>query len=474
MIHLQNVTYTYPHAQQTALQDISLTVEPGQLVLCTGPSGCGKSTLINIINGLIPHYLQGTLEGEVTVDRVPTRQSTPDELASRVGTLFQNPDRQFFALTVADEMAVALQWRGWSPEKTNEAVMEAAERMGIISLLGQTIFGLSDGQKQKVAIASLLATKPAALVLDEPSANLDPESTLELAQILISLKNDGLAIFVVDHRLAWLRNIADTLLVLQESKNIRQVEFSTLDDDHFRISHGLRAARVEDGRDNLVEMDIPSPEENIFGCQNLHFGYTKEFTIFSGAAFAFRAGEIIALIGKNGVGKTTLARLFTGLEKSKFGDFSSKRTPIPTRSLVKYAQVVLQNAGHQLRMRTVGAELADAALSTFTPTGGAADVQKCLEEYGLSHLKDRHPQSLSGGEKQRLAIACATIRSPAMLILDEPTSGLDGLNMERIAVNVRQAAQNGSAVVVITHDLELMNAVCTKKLTLPLSSTACA
>lgn len=466
MLQLNNVTYTYPHASIPALEDISIQVGNGELVLCTGPSGCGKSTLINIINGLIPHYMNGNLSGEIVVNEVSTRESTPVELASFVGTLFQNPDRQFFALTVADEMAVALQWKGWPPEKTEVAVREAAERLDLSSLLGQTIFGLSDGQKQKVAIASLLATKPQALVLDEPSANLDPESTSELAQILLDLKREGLAIFVVDHRLSWLRNIADTVVILQQGRKMLQTDYAILDDEGFRNTHGLRAAKVEDIRDELVDMAIVPKADSVFSCENLNFGYTKDKPIFSEAAFGFRAGEVTALIGKNGSGKTTLARLFTGLEKSKQGKFFSEGNPVPRRSLVKYAQVVLQNAGHQLRMRTVKDELDDAVLSAFNPAVAASCVLFCLSEYGLEHLATRHPQSLSGGEKQRLAVACATIRSPPLLILDEPTSGLDGRNMELIANNVRRAAHRGAAVLVITHDLELMNTVCTQKITL--------
>lgn len=464
MLKFIDVSYHYPYSSAPAVENISFSLSAGEILLCTGRSGCGKSTLTRLADGLCPHYLGGELAGDVYVAGRNTRNLSPQEISLQAGTLFQDPERQFFAMTVGDEIGLALQWRGVPQDKVRRAVAESAERLGISALLHQTIFGLSEGQKQKVALAALLALCPRALILDEPSANLDPESTAELAGILSELKNEGLAILVVDHRLAWLRGTADKALVLEKGRIAASGPFEILDDPALREQHGLRDARVEDPRGRLPLLEAQA-DQNFFCCRDINFTYPKGREIFRGASFAFPAGETVALTGENGVGKTTLSRILTGLNRPKSGEVLVKGRAIKPRHLPRHAQVVLQNASHQLRMNSVLAEICDAA----DPGSGfrqSAPGLETLKLYGLVHLKDRHPQSLSGGEKQRLALACATIRKPEVLLLDEPTSGLDGENMRRIAQNIEACRASGSAILVITHDLELMRLVCKKQLRL--------
>ena len=465
MLRFSSVTYTYPHADRPAARNISFGLAPGQAMLCTGRSGCGKSTLVRLANGLAPHYLRGVLHGEVTVAGTSTLRVSPAELAQSVGTLFQDPERQFFALTVGDELRLGLEWRGWAPERVREAALAAARLLGIEPLLDQSIFGLSEGQKQKVALAALLASRPGLLVLDEPSANLDPESTRELAQTLRMLKKQGIALFVVDHRLSWMREVADSVLVLDEGECVAAGDFSLLEDEALRERHGLRNPVVADGRQGLPDMR-PAGNGDFFACRDLSFAYPRCEPVFEDKSVSFAPGGIIALIGDNGVGKTTLARLLTGLERPQKGSVLAGGRPVKPRALSGFAQVVLQNAGHQLRMNTVAAELDDALLPGVKDRDRRAEVQSRMEQFGIDHLAGRHPQSLSGGEQQRLAVACAAVRRPSMLILDEPTSGLDGENMRRMADSMEQAAAQGACLLVITHDLELMNRVCTEKLVL--------
>ena len=466
MLQFTSVTYTYPHANAPAVRNIDFRLAPGEAVLCTGRSGCGKSTLIRLANGLAPHHLGGALHGEVLVAGQWSTDTNPAELALNVGTLFQDPERQFFALTVGDELAIGLQWRGWESKRIQEAVAESAALMGIESLLDQTIFGLSEGQKQKVALAGLLASRPKLLVLDEPSANLDPESTQELAQTLAMLKSKGIALFIVDHRLGWMRDVADRVLVLDAGEKVAEGDFSLLDDAALRSRCGLRAAEVSDVRSSLPEMPLRKAQD-FFACQALSFAYPKGRSIFAELELSFAPGRIIALLGDNGTGKTTLARLLAGLERPQAGHVLVDGREVKPKRLAHHVQVVLQNAGHQLRMNSVAAELEDALPESVPAGERAAEVGSLLESYGLTALAARHPQSLSGGEQQRLAVACAAVRRPRILILDEPTSGLDGENMRRMAEAMTQAAQNGACLLVITHDLELMNHVCTEKIVLP-------
>lgn len=467
MLNFENVSYSYPYSNQNAVTDLSFSLRAGELLLCTGRSGCGKSTLIRLANGLCPHYMHGTLSGRVMVTGKDTALSNPQEISQSLGTLFQDPERQFFAMTVRDELGLALQWRGDKPEQIASVVAQNAERLGITEILGQTLFGLSEGQKQKVALASLLCLRPRLLVLDEPSANLDPESTAELANTLNTLKAEGIAILVVDHRLAWLRPCTDKVLVLDGGSVAASGNFEILDDPALQMRHGLRSPVFDDPRANLPLLESsPADGVALLSCRGIQFKYAKRGReIFNDASFAFQAGEVIALTGENGVGKTTLSRILTGLSKPQKGEVMIAGKVVKPRQLPRHAQVVLQNASHQLRMNSVLLELCDAA----NPGRGLKDVDKALnalQSYGLAELKDRHPQSLSGGEKQRLALACATIRQPQVLLLDEPTSGLDGENMKRIAQNVQEVADNGAVVLSITHDLELMRLICRKQLCL--------
>lgn len=468
MLHFDSVTYTYPHAQRAALQGVSFSLQPGKALLCTGRSGCGKSTLIRLANGLAPHYLRGVLQGEIHVCGRNSRETPPAKLAQTVGTLFQDPERQFFALTVGDELAMSLQWRGFQPSRIQKAVHESARLLGIGHLLEHTIFGLSEGQKQKVALASLLAAGPRLLLLDEPSANLDPEAVEDLITTLAMLKSRGVALLVVDHRLYWMRELADKVLVLDNGRQAAYGDFSLLDDSGFRERCGLRSPLVRDSRGDLPERSpcVAHGLGDFFGCEALSFTYPKGRPIFSGMNLSFSPGEAIALLGDNGTGKTTLARLLTGLERPRQGTVFVSGKPVKARHLPGFAQTVLQNAGHQLRMNSVAAELEDALHGVRCKETRRTKVKACMHRFGIGHLAGRHPQSLSGGEQQRLAVACAAIRKPRMLILDEPTSGLDGENMLRMASAMQDVAEHEACLLVITHDLELINHVCTEKIVL--------
>lgn len=477
MIRFDSVTYTYPFQPQPAVRDITFNVRPGELVLCTGVSGCGKSTLMRLANGLCPHYYQGTLEGAVTINGASTVARDLHELADDIGTLFQNPEEQFFALGVEDELVFAHEWRGRTVAEIDERVGPVTGDFNLRPVLGSSVHELSDGQKQKVGLASILSQKPAALILDEPTANLDPEATAELARHLVRLKEQGIAILVVDHRLYWLENAADRVLVMADGRIVEQGPYSLLRDETLRERYGLRGARVDDPRAALPAPDADG--NTALRVTGLSFAYPGKAPIFSDAACAVPEG-VTAVIGGNGAGKTTFARLLTGLNKAGSGTFVLEGREITPAKLLERASLVLQNADHQLYMRTVAEEVVTCLrLASLTGNGQdrnglLAEAMALLERFGLHTLAERHPQSLSGGEKQRLVIACALAKKPDVLILDEPTSGLDGRNMRRIAEALRHSAASGARVLVITHDLELMAGVCTSALRLSPQPTASA
>nr|WP_304642168.1 ATP-binding cassette domain-containing protein [uncultured Parasutterella sp.] len=454
MINLDHVTYQYPFSSRFALEDISLNVSAGEVVLVTGVSGCGKSTLIRLINGLCPHYYGGSLKGRVKVCGRDNKAEKLSDISHRVGTLFQNPESQFFALGVEEEMAFMSECRGTDPNEIDRKIADAANRFGLNSVLKNTIHELSQGQKQKVGLASLMMEPLKVLILDEPTGNLDPESTEDLAREVQKLKEQGTAILVVDHRLYWLKDVADRVIVLEKGRIIREGTFNDLD-PAFRSKVGLREISVTDCRDTLpVPMSASHP---ILSVRDLTFEYPGR-AVMRHFNMELPKG-ICGVFGENGAGKTTLARLLTGLNKAKEGSFAIRGQKLDQKECLRHVAVVLQNADHQLYMRTVFEEL-QTSLEAAGCKGGSRAAEELLGLFDLQDLKDRHPHSLSGGQKQRLVIACAFAKNPDVIILDEPTSGLDGANLKRIASALKRLSDEGKAVLVITHDLELIQMVC--------------
>lgn len=470
LISLDHVTYRYPFTGRDAVTDISIDVKPGEAVLVTGVSGCGKTTLIRLINGLAPGYYGGKVTGSIHVAGIPNASRTLPEIAADCGTLFQDPENQFFALNVEDELAFAEEWRGTPREGIRRKIEDAVKRFGIGRVLSSSIHELSEGEKQKVGLSSITMTDPKALIFDEPTANLDPESTEALASEIIRLKKEGKAILVVDHRLYWLAGAVDRVIVMEDGRMAEEGDFSILTPELCR-RYGLRSAAVPDVRETLPRNEEASGRP-VLAADAVTFAYKGKAPVFDDATFGIHPG-ITAVIGHNGAGKTTLARLLTGLAKPVKGGFLLGGKQADAKTLLASVSIVLQNADHQLHMKTVLGEV----MSSLAAAGRPAEREDALPLLSLFHLEslaERHPQSLSGGQKQRLVIALAFAKDPDVIILDEPTSGLDGVNMRRIARALESMAKEGKAVLVITHDLELLKLCCERRLTLPIRNEVLA
>lgn len=453
MIEVKNVSYTYSDSKEKALNNVSFTVNDGEIVLCTGRSGCGKSTVIRVINGLCPDYYGGTLEGSVSLNGENSAEMDLTEISRRVGTLFQNPERQFFALNVEDEIAFALEWMGLSRDEIKRRLERVIKRFSLEGIRNNSIAALSEGQKQKVGLAEIVALHGKNIILDEPTANLDPQSTEDLARLLFELKQEGYCIFIVDHRHYWLNAIADRVLIMSDGKIEKEGNFSILDNASLQKEYGLRKAYVTDRRALLKDLD-PWGTDYVVKGEHVAFTYKDGKTIFKDLNFAVPEG-INVLIGENGIGKTTLSRLIFGLEKLSGGKIEFK-DPKGKKPL-QLGSIVLQNTDYQLNMQTVYQEVAICMTLADGVKPQPGKVMELLEKLDLSALSYRHPQSLSGGQKQRLVIACALAKNPQVLVLDEPTSGLDGANMQRIKNILHDYAKDGRAALVITHDLELID-----------------
>ena len=478
MIRFDHVSYRYPHAQSSTVQDIDFDVPAGSITVVSGPSGCGKTTILRLANGLAPHYWKGDVTGHVFVQGIDNQTRPVARIARDAGTLFQDPEEQFFALNIGDEIAFALTWMGLPADEIRSRVHKAARRLRLRDLLDQEIGALSEGEKQRVGMASLLAQGAKVLILDEPSANLDPETTQIFADLLVELKSLGYAILIVDHRLAWLRPIADQLVLIEKGRMVYCGDLSILDKKETSHHFGLRKAHFVDVRTQLPTPPLENALWRIDHLSVLHGGAKKkkdeaieQKRLVHNLSFALPVG-VTALVGRNGSGKTTVARAIAGLERCT-GTIARCANPIAITPEERLRRVglVLQNADHQLQMPSVLEEVR-AVYKAHTPADRKAfwgsrfteatltkfrqDAMALLEELDLARLADRHPQSLSGGEKQRLVVACALAKNPRVLILDEPTSGLDGRNMLRMASILRKEAEKGRAILLVTNDMELL------------------
>lgn len=446
MLRIENYCYKHSFSERLALKNINITLNKGEMILVTGKSGSGKSTLLAAISGLIPHYYGGESTGLITVNGVSPQDVALADMGKAVAFMQQNTEVQFLAPTVEEEIFLSLKCRIDDEEICRKLASSQIDKFKLTHIRSSSVMKLSEGQKQKVVLASLTALKPELILLDEPTANLDPLSTRELAAMLMELKKEGISFLVADHRLSWLREVCEKAAVIDGGEIVWQGDFSSLEDVY--ISFGLRTPAEQD------EKELDEYKGKGIDIKNLSFGYTADKLIIENLSCTIPLAKVTALSGESGLGKTTFGRILAGLQSGYGGEISFNGKLASIKDLQKFVKIVLQNSDHQLYMDSVLSELALAM--TLNPDSKNSEIFEVLEQFGLKELSHRHPQSLSGGEKQRLTVAIGSSVEPVLLILDEPTSGLDGHNLMLMANHIKRLALSGCAVLVITHDAELI------------------
>lgn len=447
------------------LEHVTLDIPAGECILLCGESGCGKTTVTKLVNGLIPHFTKiDHMEGSVTVADQSVTDLEVYELAKLVGSVFQNPKRQFFHLDTDGELEFGPENQGVAPEEIRRAVERTVTQLGIESLMGRNVFALSGGEKQMLAFASVYAMNPEIYMLDEPTANLDEDAIRKLREQIILLKKQGKTVVIAEHRLFFLADIIDRAVYIRNGE-IKQIfsgeEFQALSDEE-RISMGLRTIHQTELRLKPAENIEPAGSDADFGLcvRALSCGYKKSPAVFENLSFTAYPGEVLGITGHNGVGKSTLIRCLCGLLKEKGGSITLNGRGLKPKQRQKACYLVMQEVNHQLFSDTVFGECEQ--LGTADPE----EIRRVLKHFDLDAYEDVHPMALSGGQKQRLVVATAVLSGREVLIFDEPTSGLDYRHMMEVCRITKQLAKDGRIVLVVSHDKEFMQEACDRLLTL--------
>ena len=462
MIHIQNVSFTYEQADTPSLKNINLSVKTGECVLLCGKSGCGKTTLIRLLCGMLPDFYNGVFTGSVSVKGIDPVTAPMYEIAKTVGTVFQNPRTQFYTVNTTSEIAFGCENFGMEPKLIRDRVYETADALHINSLLDRNIFQLSGGEKQKIAFASIYAVNPDIYVLDEPSSNLDNHAINELRSMLQFLKAQGKTIVIAEHRIRYLKELADRAVYMKEGQIEKEYTMQELDSMSIaeRMETGIRPVSLG-GFSSLIKEQSESSGD-IGGnasiqMKDVYFSYTKykgQLSLTIPEA-CFPAGTVIAVTGNNGAGKSTLVSVVGGLLKNKKGTVKLNGNIQSAKERLFVSYMVMQEVNHQLFTDSVKEEI---VLGVKNPDEGALNA--VLTKMDIERLKDRHPMTLSGGQKQRVAIAAAVFCKKKILIFDEPTSGLDFFHMMQTAELIKTLKADDTYIFVITHDYELIAAAC--------------
>ena len=481
MITFEDVSFTYAGAGQPALSHVRLALPEAAFTLLVGPSGAGKSTLLRCTNGLVPHFSGGALSGRVLVGGLEPVRATPQVMSRHVGFVFQNPEAQFVMNVVEDELAFALENAAMPRQEMRIRIEEVLDLLDLAPLRARRLETLSGGERQRVAIAAALAFRPAVLVLDEPTSQLDPQSAEDVLNALVRLNADlGLTVLLAEHRMERVVQYADHVVALSgdEARGVlsgptrevlpqldlapplielgRALGWRPLP---LTTKEGMRFSRALAGRLS-GEHAAPPPNRPAATAPRLalravHVRYADQPAL-RGVSLEVRPGELVALMGRNGSGKTTLLKTLVGLVRPQSGQVWLEGRNVTGASVADICQRVgylPQDPDALLFAETARDELR-ITLRNHGLSDGEERAAALLARLGIADRADRYPRDLSVGERQRVALGAVAITHPGALLLDEPTRGLDYAAKRALAGLLRGWRDEGAALVLVTHDVE--------------------
>jgi energy-coupling factor transporter ATP-binding protein EcfA2 len=427
----ERLTFTYPGATSPSLRDVSLELDAGEVVALLGPSGSGKSTLLRAFAGLVPHFHGGRFEGRVEVDGRDTRLVRPAELAGTVASVFQDPEEQIVLSRVLREVAFGLENIGTRPKEIVERAHEALAVVGSEHLVDRAVAELSGGELQRVCLASAVALRPKLLLLDEPTSQLDPDAAEAFLEHVSAL---GIAVLISDHRPRRVLEHADRVIFLDEGRILLDAPVSAAR-DWLAQQRPLWVEASSNGRG-------AGRGEPVCRLDRVQFAYGAGVPVVDGIDLELRRGEIVALAGANGSGKTTVAKLAAGLLSPDAG----------TAELRGRAGMLLQDPSRYCIRERADEEVA------LGVHGDRNRAHRALAELGLRGKEGRHPRDLSSGERERLALASVLVIEPDLLVLDEPTRGVDPERKAHLAELLHTGSER-RATLVVTHDEDFARSV---------------
>lgn len=474
---VENLSFRYHSRPELAIHDVSFQLKPGEVLLMAGSSGCGKTTVARCINGLIPRSYKGECTGSVLLHGNQVSKMSLVEISQVIGTLLQDPERQIVASNVLAEIAFGPENLGLPREEIRERVEQAMKRLNMEHLRHRETFTLSGGEKQKVALAGLLAMRPSILLLDEPLASLDPASAYEALAIFRRLADEGTTIVLIEHRVEdALQARPDRLLYMSEGQVHYLGPVTTLPTqiDHHQVKLPAqwvveRVRQLGETRKAVYPPALaPSGEPPLVVIDNVSFAYGDGPTVLHDINLEIRRGDLIAVLGPNGAGKSTLVKHTIGLLKPTKGRVliegkdTRQMTVAQTASSVGY---VFQSPTHMLFAPTVREELAFGPSNLrYSPEEITRSVAESILTVNLTGLEDYPPLGLSFGQQKRTTIAAVLAMHSKILIMDEPTAGQDYANYTRFMETLCGVAEEGgksllttnfAATLFITHDLDL-------------------
>lgn len=484
-IKVDNITYFYPQRKEAALKGINLSVREGELVLVIGESGSGKSTLLKIMSGIIPEFYRGEYSGEVYIDGKRLMAMKSRERAQKIGFLFQNPENQIFTSRVEKELVFALENLGFSKYFMRKRMAEAADFFNLSSYLDSQTAELSGGMKQKLALASLIALKPEILLLDEPLAQLDPQSAEEIINLVMRLNEEyNITVVMSEQRLDRCLALADRIVVMEKGRIIydgnrdsgevfkggRETLLPSLPRLFARLGEKELPFTVKEARrrlsgyrfDTIGEKEVKRGREKgegenkeaLLEVKDLWFSYPEREEVLKNIDFKVCQGDIWMVMGENGAGKTTLLKVMAGILKPGKGKVILKGKDLRTMAtgeIARQVSLLPQNPDDYFFLPTVREEV---RFNLKQAGREKEDADEILREFGLLSCADCNPRDLSMGEKQKLLLAAVYALNPEVILLDEPTRGLDYRGKERLGFWIRKWSEEGKAAVIVSHDVE--------------------
>ena len=462
MIEMKNVTYSYRVTDtvgtpmlKVGVLGLNLTIKDGEFIVLTGSSGCGKTTVCRLINGLIPHYFEGEKSGEVLLDGKDVSAQPIYETAQVVGSVFQNPRSQFFNVDTTSELAFFAENQGRNVQCIKDSMEEMSDKMNMSKLLGRSMFKLSGGEKQKIACGTIAVADSSVVVLDEPSSNLDKDAIEDLRKTLEMWKIQGKTVIIAEHRLYFLRELADRVIVFENGAIKNEIvgeEFRKLSEEDTK-KMGLRSVINVSEYPKVKEEDT----ENTIQLKDFKFTYPDKIHGIAIKSLTLPRNKIIAIVGHNGAGKSTFARTFCGLNKKAKGAVCFDGKSVPTSKMLDYCYMIMQDVNHQLFTESVEEEVLLSVPENLPDEERERIALDALKMLDIDQYAQMHPMALSGGQKQRVAIASGIATDKEFILMDEPTSGLDYVHMKQVAEVMKKLKEKGKTLLVITHDNELIS-----------------